>query len=66
MTLDEVLKYYGGGYQFKKQTKMSYSNVYNWRDRGFIPLASQGKLEQLTNGALKASVEDLVIDDLRR
>ena len=59
MTLDDVLKYYKGGYQFKKQTKMSITNIYNWRAWGFIPMGSQGKLEKLTNGALKASINDL-------
>ena len=66
MTLIDVLDYYGGPCQFRAQTKMSINNIYNWRDRGFIPIASQIKIEHLTKGALKASFDALVNNDLRR
>ena len=63
MKLEDVLAHFESAYQFRKQTKMSINNIRNWRLRGYIPPASQMKLERLTNGILKASFEDVVKDD---
>lgn len=59
MTIEEVLEHYGSGYQFEKKTGLSRGNVTNWKRMGFIPIATQIKIEELTNGALKARLEDL-------
>lgn len=59
MTIEEVLKYYGSAYRFGKVTGMSHANVSNWKKNGFIPIETQIKIEALTNGALKARLEDL-------
>jgi hypothetical protein len=65
MKIDDVLSYYGSAYQFAKQTGMAINNIRNWRLFGYIPAASQMKLESLTNGALKASFADAVKNDAR-
>ncbi|CAB4151888.1 DNA-binding transcriptional regulator Cro [uncultured Caudovirales phage] len=54
MTPNDVKKYYGNSYQFKKKTKMSDASFRNWMKWGFVPENSQYKLERLTNGCLKA------------
>lgn len=54
MTIDDVRNYYGNSYQFKKRTKMSDATFRNWMRWGFVPEASQYKLERLTKGELKA------------
>ncbi len=64
MTVKEVLNYYKSAYQFHKKTKMSITNIHNWRKQGFIPMCSQGKLEVITKGELKARVKDLQTNEL--
>ena len=53
MTPEDVKKYYRSGYNFRKVTKMSDVSLGNWLRWGYIPEASQYKLERLTNGELK-------------
>ena len=57
MTIDDVLKYYKTSYGLQKITKMSHANINNWKVRGYIPIATQMKLERLSNGALKADLK---------
>ena len=59
MTLDEVKKYFNTGYQLSKVTGMSLNNIYNWEKMGYVPILSQIKIEERTNGALKARIEDV-------
>lgn len=56
MTIEEVLEFYGNGYQFRKKTGISCTSLYNWRRRGFIPVVSQMRIEVLSKGALKANL----------
>ena len=60
MKLEDVLAHYGNPYQFRKHTKMSINNIYNWRSMGYIPIVSQMRLEAMTNGALKADLAHTV------
>lgn len=57
MTPKEVKKYYRTTYNFSKLTGMSPASLLNWTNRGFVPELSQYKLEKLTKGELKATVE---------
>jgi hypothetical protein len=54
MTIDDVMKHFGSGYRFTKETGISYTTLRNWRGYGFIPITMQIRLEKMTNGALKA------------
>lgn len=54
MTPKEVKKYYKTLYRFRKETKMSCSSLSNWLKWGYVPFLSQKRIEELTNGALKA------------
>lgn len=58
MTLDEIKKHFGTAFDFHLETGMSHVNYYNWADYGFIPMLTQVKLQELTNGALKADYKD--------
>lgn len=59
MTIDEIYKLYKTSYAFEIATGLSHTNLVNWRKAGYIPLASQRKLEKLTEGKLVARWEDL-------
>lgn len=57
MTVSELKKYYRTGYNFQKCTGITACSFSNWLKWGYIPVASQIKLERMTNGDLKADVE---------
>ena len=59
MTLDEVKDEYGTSYRFNMVTGWSHSCYRHWEQKGFIPIKTQMKLEELTGGKLKASLDDL-------
>lgn len=50
----EVKKYFKTQYNFRKVTGMSAATLGNWLKWGYVPEASQLKLERITNGDLKA------------
>lgn len=56
MTIDDVYNHYKSGRQMQIKTGLSHSNFQNWRERGYIPIATQMKIERLTDGALKADL----------
>lgn len=59
MTVEEVLSYYGSSYKFHKQTPFSHATFFQWKKKGRVPLLSQLKLERLTEGKLKANMDEL-------
>lgn len=60
MTLEDLKRYFVNGNQFETKTGLSHVNWHNWfKKLGYIPIGSQRKIEKLTNGVLKASLEDL-------
>ena len=58
MTINEVARYYKSSYFFNKQTGMAPNSYLNWIKWGFIPMESQCKIEELTQGELKANYKD--------
>lgn len=58
MKPSDVKKYYGSGYNFRKQTKMSDSSLHNWVKWGFIPFKAQKRIEELTQFELIAVWDD--------
>ena len=58
MKPEDVKKHYRSLYNFSKETKMSHSTLANWLKWGFVPEASQYKLERITNGLLKTEWSD--------
>lgn len=60
MTLDDLKKEFKTSYEFRKRTGMSHANWTYWCNKvGYIPIVSQLKIERLTEGKLKASLEDV-------
>ncbi len=58
MTIDDLKEYFGTIYQMNKQTGLSFTSFYKWKKQGYIGIRGQIKLEEMTNGALKASLDD--------
>lgn len=54
MTPEDLKTYFKTGYRFKQETGMSDASFTNWQKQGFIPEASQCKIERITKGKLKA------------
>ncbi len=59
MTVDEVHSYFKTDYRFAKATGMTSSCMWHWRKKGYIPVDAQFKIEKVTSGVLKASIDDL-------
>lgn len=57
MTIEDVLSYYGTGYNMNKVTGLAASNVVRWKKFGYVPILTQMRIEKLTHGALKASLD---------
>lgn len=58
MTIDDVLTYYRTGYNMRKVTGLSASNVVHWRKLGYIPIVTQMRIEKLSQRELKADFND--------
>lgn len=63
MTIDEVEAYYGSGWKMERKHKLSHMNIRNWKRLGYVPITTQLKIERLTNGALKASLEHCGVEN---
>lgn len=58
MTIDDIKKEYGTMYRFFKEVGLSEGNSGYWAKVGFIPIVTQLRIERLTKGRLKASLND--------
>lgn len=60
MTIDEVYKYFDCNWcEMSRKTGLGYTTYMGWKRKGYIPMATQLRLEKLTNGGLKAHVLEL-------
>jgi hypothetical protein len=59
MTIEEVRKYFKSGYRYNALTGGSGGSFLQWERKGYVPIKAQIKLEEFSNGALKASLDDL-------
>ncbi len=59
MTLDDLKKEFGNSYKFSMRTGLSHVNWVHWNKYGYIPIESQLKIEQATDGLLRANLSDL-------
>jgi len=57
MTVEELKDYYKTGYRFEKSTKMTGNSFLNWMKWGYIPIESQFKIENYTDGQLRADIK---------
>lgn len=58
MTVDDVVKHFGSLYMVEKKTRFSHGTAYSWKKNGFIPIKTQMEIEEITEGALKANLQD--------
>jgi hypothetical protein len=58
MTIDDLIALYGDHNEFARITGISKQSWFNWRNKGYIPIKSQYKLQELTNGALQVNYND--------
>lgn len=56
MTVDDVRKYYVNGFRMSKKHGFSPRLLNEWRDKGYVPIVSQMRIERLTDGELKADL----------
>ena len=64
MTFEDIRKYYKTSYRFTQRTGMSPSSFLHWKYKGYIPIASQHRLEQITEGKLIAdTAHDPLFDE---
>ena len=54
MTLEDIKTYFGPAYQLHKKTGMSRACYKNWQMKGYIPILTQMKIQELTGGELRA------------
>lgn len=58
MTYNDLKEYFDSLYQFSICCNFSFSAPTHWKRQGYIPIKTQFKIEHLTKGELKASLED--------
>ena len=58
MTIEEIEKYFGSLYAVYKECGFSAASPYHWKKKGYIPASAQLKIERITNGSLRASLDD--------
>lgn len=61
MTIDEAVEYFGTMYRLCVSLDVAHSNMQHWKKNGYIPHFHQLRIEQYTDGALKADEVDPVI-----
>lgn len=57
MRISDVMEYFGSARSMARRIGISHSSMKNWRDRGYIPIETQVRIERLTEGQLKADLE---------
>jgi len=56
MTLDDLMDYYGTIYKVSKGLGLSPSSAYHWWRLGYVPIETQIRIQEKTNGALVADI----------
>jgi predicted site-specific integrase-resolvase len=54
----DIEDYFKTGYAFSKHTNMSANTLTNWIKAGYIPYASQKRIEKVTDGQLVAEWDE--------
>lgn len=54
MTIDQVLKHFGGISEVAAAVGISYQAVYQWVENGAVPKGRQWEIQALTSGELQA------------
>lgn len=54
MTLEEIKNHFGTARNFMMKTGMCHSNFHKWQKKGYVPRLTQQRIEEITQGLLKA------------
>ncbi|MBP6354093.1 MAG: hypothetical protein KA318_00185 [Nitrosomonas sp.] len=58
MTIDQAISHFGSASELCRALGIPLQNYTHWKNRGYIPLVAQYKIEKITNKKLKASEAD--------
>jgi predicted site-specific integrase-resolvase len=59
MMIEEAIKFYGNGNKLCNELGIKRQNVTAWKKRGYIPYKLQIRIQELTNGKLKAGLQGI-------
>jgi adenine specific DNA methylase Mod len=54
-TIDRVIEHFGTAYKAAIAIGVKHQQMYDWKKKGFIPFKRGMQIEQLTDGAIKAT-----------
>lgn len=54
MTIEEAVSYYGTAVKLCRELGIAKQNVTHWRKRGYIPFYQQLRIQEFSDGQLKA------------
>lgn len=57
MMIEEAISYYGSAAKLCKALGVAKQNMTHWKRRGYIPFYQQLRIQELSQGALKAGIE---------
>jgi hypothetical protein len=60
MKIDDVMNYFSSARGMERQIGISHASMKNWRDRGYIPIETQLRIQRLTEDALKADLSHCI------
>ena len=62
MKINDVMERYINATDFSRATGIPRRAWYRWIDYGYVPIKAQFKLQKITDGELKASIDDIPED----
>lgn len=60
MKIEDVMVYFGSARGMERQIGISHSSMTNWRERGYIPIETQLRIQRLTEGMLQADLSHCI------
>jgi len=60
MKIEDVMVYFGSARGMERQIGISHASMTNWRERGYIPIETQVRIQRLTEDMLKADLSHCI------
>lgn len=60
MKIEDVMVYFGSARNMERKIRISHSSMTNWRERGYIPIETQVRIQRLTEDMLKADLSHCI------
>lgn len=58
MKIEDLRAYFENARNFVEQTSFGRTCWFDWQRKGYVPIKSQFRIEEITEGKLKANFED--------